>query len=396
MTAALPVAPPTTGINLNASRQAELRGTTIAVTLLALLFVILRFIARVTKGAGVGKDDWVLLVALVFLFAVCGLNLMMIEYGLGRHAAVLSVDQMTGLLKVLVVFECVYCTTVGIIKISLLLMYGRIFTLRWFRMAAYIVAMCTIGWVIAINFVSIFQCTPIKKAWLPFEPGTCIDLKASFIGNGVPNFVTDIIILTLPMPIVWKLHTSLSHRLSLSFVFLLGSFVVFASIYRFITIFQFNPIDTSWTLATACTWCVVECAAGIISACLPTLRPLLKSFTSKFDSTRQGKSLGHTTPHANSAGRELVTIGGSEIKKGGNGQFVKLDDSGALRSKNSKHTVTVATIDEGSRGDSREGDEVPLNVINVRRDVDLEWSANSTHEGSVHEDRRSGLGYGRM
>lgn len=56
---------------------------------------------------------------------------------------------------------------------------------------------------------------------------------------------TDVLILCVPVPLVWGLHTSLARRLSLLFIFSLGSFVVFASIYRLITIFEFQYFDTS-------------------------------------------------------------------------------------------------------------------------------------------------------
>lgn len=131
--------------------------------------------------------------------------------------------------QLLMAFECVYCTTVGVIKISILLMYGRIFPTRNFRIASYILGTIVVGWVIAIICVSVFQCTPIAKGWNMSLPGTCINLKASFIGNAVPNIATDVAILSLPVHVVWGLHANLTHRLSVIAVFLLGSLLVFSS-----------------------------------------------------------------------------------------------------------------------------------------------------------------------
>lgn len=159
-------------------------------------------------------------------------------------------------------FECIYCTAVGLIKISLLLMYMRIFPTKGFTLGAYILGFMTIGWVIAINCVSIFQCDPIKKAWFPLIAGKCINLKASFVGNAVPNILTDVAILCMPIGQVWKLQVTPTQRASLCFMFLLGSLsvvllpaspwtsltatsVLFASIYRFTTIMQFQMTDTT-------------------------------------------------------------------------------------------------------------------------------------------------------
>ena len=107
-------------------------------------------------------------------------------------------------------------------------MYIRIFPTRNFKLGAAILAFITIGWVIAINGVSIFQCTPIEKAWLgPAVAGTCINLKASFIGNAVPNILTDVAILCMPVAQVLKLQVSSAQRASLCFMFLLGALLVY-------------------------------------------------------------------------------------------------------------------------------------------------------------------------
>ncbi|KAJ5624185.1 hypothetical protein N7510_000494, partial [Penicillium lagena] len=206
-------------------------------------------------------------------------------------------------------FEPIYITTVGIIKLSVLLMYHRIFPVRLIRIGGYILGSITIAWVVSVDLVAIFQCTPIARAYNPMLPGHCIDLKAALIGNGVPNFVTDICILALPARLIWQLQASTLQRISIILVFLSGSFVVFASIYRFSLIFIFNITDISWTLADAQTWCVVETAAGVISACLPTLAPLVKSCTRTFVSTVRSSSKINNTQSAtggNTSGRASV------------------------------------------------------------------------------------------
>lgn len=131
--------------------------------------------------------------------------------------------------------------------------------------------------------------------------------------------------------------------------------MLFASIYRFTTIMAFDMTDTTGTLATACTWCVVEVASGIISACLPTLRPLMLIVSSQFSSTRNRSGKGAST--TGGAGRshktDLVTIGGTGNKR--NQDFRRLKDDYEL------HTHVIATTQGG--GDSASmssGDERPF------------------------------------
>lgn len=341
----------------------SLRGTTTALLVLAFIFVVLRFAARYKRGLTYGADDWMIVVSLVFCFVAGGLNYAMIDWGLGRHAVTLPPDNVTMVLKLLVAFECVYCTGVGLVKLSLLLMYLRIFPTKDFRIGAYILGSVTIGWVIAINCVSIFQCNPIEKAWLgPAVAGTCINLKASFIGNAVPNILTDIIILCMPVTQVLKLQVSNAQRASLIFMFLLGAFVLFASIYRFTTIMQFDMADTTGTLATACTWCVVEVATGIISACLPTMRPLMLLVSSQFSSTRNRSGQGSATG-GRSQKTELVTIGGTGSKRN--------QDFRRLKNDYDVHSNVIATHTNGGRDDasSLSGDEQPLASVTYRQEA---------------------------
>ena len=52
--------------------------------------------------------------------------------------------------------------------------------------------------------------------------GKCIDLTVAFIISSVFNAATDIIMLILPLPLIWKLKLSTARRLQLMGIFLIG------------------------------------------------------------------------------------------------------------------------------------------------------------------------------
>src|SRR5690554_1637989 len=52
--------------------------------------------------------------------------------------------------------------------------------------------------------------------------------------------------------------------------------VVFASAYRTSVLFTYNELDPTYTLAPTVGWTAIEMSAGIVSACLPTLLPILR------------------------------------------------------------------------------------------------------------------------
>ncbi|KAH9221279.1 hypothetical protein DL95DRAFT_327949 [Leptodontidium sp. 2 PMI_412] len=385
--------PDTAGQDLSQNKQSTLRSTEITLVILAGFFVTLRFLSRWKKRAYIGIDDYFILLAYAALLALLSAGLFskdllpifeleipitegsaVIHYGLGLHAAALNFDKLIAVGKGLLAFECLYVTTVALTKVSLLLMYYRIFPIDSMRIGCWILGTLSVCWCISLIMVCIFQCTPIAKAWNPTIPGHCINLKGSFIGNAVPNILTDVAILGLPMPHVWSLHTTLIQRCQLSAVFLLGSFVVFTSIYRFTTLFEFVPSDLTGTLAKACTWVIVESSAGVISACLPTLAPLLR-FTN-FLPWRKNKS--SSTPRSVNG---VATIGGSGGSKGTkHSRFERLDES-VLRDEDLRpnHSAELATIVHHSNGrtwgdaeSQGSGDEIPLKGIKTDR---VEWSA---------------------
>jgi hypothetical protein len=104
----------------------------------------------------------------------------------------------------------------------------------------------------------------------------------------------------------------------------------------------------------------------VISVCLPTLRPLLLVVSSKFSSKE-----GHSKPTVRGAA-DLFTVGGG----GGQKQraFQRINESLVLR-PNYGDQVT-SQIGRASLDRSRPTDDVPLNAITVRTDV--EWSERSS------------------
>ncbi|KAJ5452972.1 hypothetical protein N7445_001155 [Penicillium cf. griseofulvum] len=277
------------------STQPKQRITTIVFAVLAIFFFVLRIVARHLKQVHLGADDFTLIAGLIFTLTIAGVNLACIEYGMGTHTSIIHPVDLSMVFKLIYAFEPLYITTAGTIKFAVLLMYNRIFPVRFIKIGGSILGAITLAWVIAMDFLAIFQCWPIAKGFNPMLPGNCIVLKGALIGNGVPNFVVDMCILALPVKLIWGLQASLWHRVSIICVFLTGSFVVIASIYRFSLIFIFDINDVAWTLADAQTWCVVESAAGVISACLPTLAPVIKHFTKGLASTARSLSKSNLT-----------------------------------------------------------------------------------------------------
>lgn len=62
-----------------------------------------------------------------------------------------------------------------------------------------------------------------------------------------------------------------TQKIFLVVIFMLGSYVVFTSIYRFIVYLSYSQTDVPYSLAIPVAWNLIEISSGIVSSCLPTL-----------------------------------------------------------------------------------------------------------------------------
>jgi hypothetical protein len=180
-----------------------------------------------------------------------------------------------------------YCLALGFVKISILIMLRRIFDTPYMRICCNILGIITVLWTLVFLFLGVFQCLPVNRAWdRENVPGRCLDINSLFIANAVPNIVTDAVMVALPIYPVAKLNLPLSQRIAVIGIFLLGSLVCIASIYRLTTVTALDPADIAFTLRGAAVFGHVETAVAIMSACLPTLRPLFSGFLAAIGITK--------------------------------------------------------------------------------------------------------------
>lgn len=128
--------------------------------------------------------------------------------------------------QALMAYEIIYFVSLAATKMSILLFYTRLFPTREFKLAAKVIACIVVAWLIATILVSIFSCTPVRAFWTHEAGSKCINSEHFYIANAVPNIITDAFILTLPLRMVWGLHTSKWERVALTFIFMLGSLYV--------------------------------------------------------------------------------------------------------------------------------------------------------------------------
>ncbi|PYH42263.1 putative integral membrane protein Pth11-like [Aspergillus saccharolyticus JOP 1030-1] len=243
---------------------------------LSTIAVVLRLVARRITGTRLYLDDYLILVALLFKYG-CSIGVVILLWnGMGSHITMIPQKNLDVYFKIGWSNGFVYPLCVAFIKLSILASYKRLFAARSMSRAVNLVALVVILWAIIVSLVGTFLCLPVAKFWHRALPGRCLDATSFYYGQQIPNIVTDLILLLLPLKSVWALPISKTQRVLLSGVFLVGILTLAFDIVRLIAMIHVTQIgpDITYNQAPMAVWTCTEAAVGIIAACLSHLRPL--------------------------------------------------------------------------------------------------------------------------
>lgn len=109
-------------------------------------------------------------------------------------------------------------------KFSILFLYLRLFPVDSVRWAGWITIVIIAAWTVATILAACLICRPIQSNWdQTIENATCGDQVLSFTVTGVINLVTDVAVLVIPMPSLYKLQLATYKKWMLITVFGLGA-----------------------------------------------------------------------------------------------------------------------------------------------------------------------------
>lgn len=108
-------------------------------------------------------------------------------------------------------------------RLSVLIIYYRIFIAPIARACIMIMIAYMILFVISQSITAAIECRPLSHFWDQTVPGTCIDQFLFYKLSGILNILGDVAIMVFPLYTVWNMHASLAKRVGIALVFLSGS-----------------------------------------------------------------------------------------------------------------------------------------------------------------------------
>lgn len=134
--------------------------------------------------------------------------------------------------KLSFVFEIFYPLCITLTKLSILALFKNVFSLnnRQFALCLYLTLTWVILWCLGTYLLILLQCKPIASYWSLED--ACRTPYIGSVLDGAFNAVSDVALIVLPQPLLWKLQLNFNRKISISLLFGLASSAVIISIIR--------------------------------------------------------------------------------------------------------------------------------------------------------------------
>ncbi|KAH7061692.1 hypothetical protein BKA63DRAFT_200807 [Paraphoma chrysanthemicola] len=273
-----------------------IRVSNIVLSVVSALSVVTRVVHnQMFSAASLGWDDYLIIAALVSgVPSIILLDRGSIPNGLGRDVWTVPFENITNFVHFLYVMEILYFLQSTLIKLSLLFFLLRIFPKPTTRKLLWAAGGFTALWGIVFVLAGIFQCQPVSfywKSWDHETPGKCVNINALNWSNAIISIVLDICMLAIPLYEVSQIQLSWRKKLSVAFMFFLGTFVTVVSALRLQSLVHFaTSRNPTWDSTDIIYWSNIEQSVGILCACLPALRVMLVQMFPRLLGSRRGTS----------------------------------------------------------------------------------------------------------
>jgi fucose permease len=185
---------------------------------------------------------------------------------------------------------------------------------RWATIAT--LAVVNVGG-LALTLLNILQCSPVTAAFMTPVPdsATCTNIVTIYLSSAPLNIITDLAIFFLPMPILTSMRLPSKQKMILVVTFGFGIFVAVIDVIRIYYLQDAqretlraaqqriegedarNTSDFSWYASLSFMWSAVEINTGIMCACVPAMKPLVRRFLPQWvlDQTVRDKTVSKTS-----------------------------------------------------------------------------------------------------
>ncbi|KAF2677288.1 hypothetical protein K458DRAFT_492010 [Lentithecium fluviatile CBS 122367] len=319
-----PLVPPPQGTTSNFIDPVSRTPMAMAVSavMLALSFssIVGRFYARKFVLNTVGWDDWTGLAGWIFSAEYTVYAMVLFSRpGMGPHMwdipGIVFFDNKFGLR--LLFTEVMYCPSAYLVKLSIFLLYKRIFVAPGGRAKKFIMGGLYGSSVLyfVLFILSFAFCT---KSTSVVDGGEC-HTKGAYVTWALAaiNLVTDIYLLAIPPFVISRLNITTQRKFAVSAIFLFGiaaTITSIISVYYRVAVSR-DSLDFSWNIVPAAVATICELNLGVVCSSLPAMNVLFhrrrhqqRTDGGYVSATRNGWSLNNLVSRVTNRVRPNSTI----------------------------------------------------------------------------------------
>ncbi|KAL8786598.1 MAG: hypothetical protein Q9195_008155 [Heterodermia aff. obscurata] len=226
-------------------------------------------------------EDALILMSLISFLPLCACAIVDAHAYLALYSPLKTTQDEVTIFKASYGMSVAYPIACVLPKLSICCMYLTLLRPNhYLRRATYMMIAFLVANAVAWFVPTVAVCRPISAYWNQ-EPAKCIDYQVFGVWISLPHVVSDLVILILPLPVLWKMRISRTSKFSLTVTFLTGSIGIVGACIRLALyihrLYVQKPGSNQSTRSIAGEVIVsyVEPGMYLIAACLPRLRPLI-------------------------------------------------------------------------------------------------------------------------
>ncbi|PSN72073.1 hypothetical protein BS50DRAFT_617409 [Corynespora cassiicola Philippines] len=350
-----------------------------------IIIVLLRFASRITLKTKLSWDDVFTALGTITSTIIFALYSYLARSGLGYPPTMTIVNySFNG--KLNLTNEVLYGFGIVCARLSALLLYLRVFVDLRLQAVIKTFMAITVMLLISLTLWDVFICRPVSMNWNLNVEGKCSSRVAPYVTACAIAIVSDLIVLILPMPLIWRLNLRRSNKIGLQCLFTFSLSTVAVVIWRLERIYLSNPLKTrAYIIFTA----IAEIDLVLLCGSIPVVYPLVLKYRPKFLKSSSTRSGGSSNLGAKQWKDRAVRTFGSATVRRNNRTFDPLEDS--IDYPTAIRLDTLVTIIDEPNPEYRE-DETRINRTtfqggNSIREVDEE--RGSWRQGSENSLVRS-------
>ncbi|KAF7891936.1 hypothetical protein EAF00_008238 [Botryotinia globosa] len=279
-------------------------------TVIALIAIGLRLYTKGFITRNVGFDDYLIIVSWFMLMPYTAACTAATTQGFGQHSSDLTIEAFANATRSEIIGQTFCIIGIATSKASASVFLLRLAVVEWHKWILYITMFAVTGIAVICALFDFIRCDPIAHVWNPYIPAKCWVSTEQFtaisITVGVTSAAADLILAALPWIILWKLNIKKKEKVLITSSMSLGIFAMVCGVIRTVNLNGLSSrSDYSYETIGLILWSSTELMITILTATIPTYRPLYKVLRGSLSSTGRRSSRGYRLDNLEEGKKDL-------------------------------------------------------------------------------------------